>query len=71
MLTTIKGIFDHGAIVLSEPPPVHDKTEVFVTFLSGDEADHRKQRGEPGALKGLVTLPADFNEPLDDLRDYM
>ena len=70
MLTTIKGVFDHGTVVLSEPPPVQDRTEVFVTFLNGHGGGDR-QRGKPGALKGLVTIPEDFNEPLDDLRDYM
>ncbi len=24
----------------------------------------------PGGLKGRVSLPDDFNEPLDDLKDY-
>jgi len=24
----------------------------------------------PGGLKGKVSLPDDFNEPLDDLKDY-
>ena len=72
MLTTIKGIYDHGTIVLSEQPPVRDRTDVIVTFLVEEASDPSAgQRGEPGALKGLVTLPDDFNEPLEDLRDYM
>jgi hypothetical protein len=34
MLTTIKGYYDRGQIVLEEAPPVKTKTEVMVTFLT-------------------------------------
>jgi hypothetical protein len=71
MLTTIKGVFDHGTVILSEPPPVRERGDVLVTFLNGGDAGMGRQRGAPGALKGLVTLPEDFNEPLEDLREYM
>jgi len=36
MLNTIKGYYDHGQIVLEETPPVETKTEVMVTFLTGE-----------------------------------
>jgi len=34
MLTIIKGYYDKGKIVLEENPPVKNKTEVMVTFLT-------------------------------------
>ena len=73
MLTTIKGIYDHGQIILNEEAPVKTKTDVMVTFLPADE---NKSFGENqkiilGLLEGKIKLSDDFNEPLDDLKDYM
>lgn len=69
MLATIKGYYEKGQIFLAEEPPVLDKTEVFITFLS-EQKEVVKMR-VPGGLKGRVTLPDDFNEPLEDLKEYM
>ena len=71
MLTTIKGYYDHGKIILIEEPPVTGKTDVMVTFLTNEKKDSEKTRRAPGSLKGLVDIPDDFNEPLEDLKDYM
>jgi len=73
MLTTIKGVYDHGKIILNEKPPVEKKSDVIVTFLSGEqtEDEQKTKRGKPGALKGRLTIPDDFNEPLEDLKEYM
>ena len=71
MLTTIKGYYDEGMIILTEPPPVKTKTEVMVTFLTGDVNITRGIKRKLGGLEGQVTIPGDFNEPLDDLKDYM
>ena len=70
MLATIKGYYDHGQIILQEDAPVSDKTAVIVTFLI-DEAGQRDKKRVPGALKGKVSIPDDFDEPLADLKDYM
>jgi hypothetical protein len=71
MLTTIKGYYDHGQIILEETPPVKSKTEVMVTFLTNENNSAKPVRRKLGGLEGLVPLPDDFNEPLDDLKDYM
>lgn len=34
MLTTIKGYYEHGKIVLKEEAPVKEKMDVIVTFLT-------------------------------------
>jgi hypothetical protein len=70
-MLTIQGYYEHGKIILKEEPPVTGKTEVMVTFLTEDVNDNRKTKRVPGALKGRVSIPDDFNEPLDDLKDYM
>jgi hypothetical protein len=71
MLTTIKGYYDHGQIILEETPPVKNKTEVMVTFLTEDIKANSPVKRKLGGLEGKVNLPEDFNEPLDDLKDYM
>lgn len=68
MLTTIKGVYDHGKITLAEDPLIKTKADVMVTFLT-DEIKQGKRK--LGGLEGKVTIPADFNEPLEDLKDYM
>lgn len=73
MLTTIKGVYDHGKITLTEPPPNTTKADVMVTFLPTEEkiAQKEKQKIILGMLDGKIILPEDFNEPSDDLKDYM
>ncbi len=70
MLTAIKGYYEKGQIILKEDAPVLSKTDVIITFLTEDGVKANGKR-IPGGLKGKVSLPDDFNEPLDDLKDYM
>lgn len=70
MLTAIKGYYEQGQIFLTEEAPVSKKTEVIVTFLAeGQELPGKKRM--PGALEGRVTIPDNFNDPLEELGDYM
>lgn len=71
MLTTVKGYYEHGKVILQEEPPVTEKTEVIVTFLSNNNDFSNRAKREPGGLKGKVSLPDDFNDPIDDLEEYM
>lgn len=70
MLTAIEGYYENGAIVLKEEAPVKAKTDVIVTFLTEDRISTIGKR-IPGGLKGKIFIPDDFDEPLDDLKDYM
>ncbi|WP_426668575.1 DUF2281 domain-containing protein [Mucilaginibacter sp. McL0603] len=70
MLTAIKGYYEKGKIIMNEDAPVKSKTDVIITFLTKDDENTAGKR-IPGGLKGKVSLPDDFNEPLDDLKDYM
>ncbi len=70
MLAAIKGYYEKGKIIMNEKAPVQSKTEVMITFLTKDSEKTAGKR-TPGGLKGKVSLPDDFNEPLDDLKDYM
>jgi hypothetical protein len=71
MLTTIKGIYDNGQIILEEAAPTNEKVEVLVTFSEKVVKKELSDRAF-GSGKGMVTYMAeDFNDPLDDLKDYM
>ena len=69
MLATVKGYYEKGKITLKEKAPVQSKTEVIVTFLTDQEPPVSKRI--PGAFKGKISIPDDFNEPLDDLKEYV
>lgn len=65
MLTTIKGYYDHGQIILEEAPPVETKTEVMVTFLTEKSLINTPAKRKLGGLEGKEPLPDDFNGPLN------
>jgi len=69
VLTTIKGTYVNGHIVLDEMPPIQSKSKVVVTFL--EEISPIVQKRRLGSLKGKIGIPDNFNEPIDDLKDYM
>jgi hypothetical protein len=72
MLTTIKGIYDNGKITLTEEPPITTtKAEVIITFLPEQQNISAKPKRILGGLEGKIIVPDDFNEPLDDLKDYI
>ncbi|SDF01957.1 Protein of unknown function [Dyadobacter soli] len=69
MLTTIKGIYEDGKVTLMGTPPVQSRTEVTITFPEKVAKPLKKRQA--GALKGRIHMSDDFNEPLEDLKDYM
>ena len=72
MLTTIQGIYDNGKIILTEEPPEKEtKAEVLITFLPKKISESSEGKRKLGGLEGKVSIPDDFNEPLEDLKDYM
>ena len=72
MLTTIKGIYDNGKIILTEEPRDKTKAEVIVTFLKEEKRKSvSKNKSRLGGMEGLIRVPDNFDEPLDDLKDYM
>jgi Protein of unknown function (DUF2281) len=68
MLTSVRGIYENGSITLLERPLISNKTEVIVTFT--EEIKPIKKR-KLGGLEGKIHLSNDFDEPLDDLKEYM
>ncbi|WP_375434388.1 DUF2281 domain-containing protein [uncultured Hymenobacter sp.] len=62
------------------PPDLQQEVADFVAFVVqrrqaaaavfAQELAERRQQGF-GRFKGLIEVPDDFNEPLDDFKDYM
>jgi len=79
MYTAIKGIYENGVLRLLEPAPNIKKAEVVVTFLKDkEEKATTKKARKPGGLLRLqknsgkrFDIPKDFNDPIDDMKDYM
>ncbi|MEO6284442.1 MAG: DUF2281 domain-containing protein [Dyadobacter sp.] len=74
MLTTVRGTYENGRVILEEPLPT-PYAKVIVTVLEEEKPDEKKVPEKPrrqfGIMKGSITLPDDFNDPLDELSDYM
>lgn len=69
METLVKGIYENGKVTLIGSAPVQSRTEVIVTFP--DSAPKLLKKRQAGVLSGKVYMSDDFDEPLDDLKDYM
>lgn len=80
MTTSTKNIINK---LESLPESMVSEVEDFIDFLKAKYSknslkpieENKSIVKEPkslyGAAKGLFILPKDFNEPLDDLKDYM
>lgn len=72
MLTTLSGTYRDGTIILDESPLVDHDVPVLVTFLAEPTSLQPAPKGvRLGSWGGKYSLPDDFNEPLDDLGEYM
>lgn len=71
MLTTIEGVYENGRVILTENPPLRKKTKVLITFMEEVEPDESLKKRPLGTMKGTIKMSKDFNESLDDLKDYM
>ena len=69
MSQVIKGTYENGIITLDKKPDIKQKSKVLVTFLTEEKPENSKRK--LGGLEGKVNLPDDFNDPLEDLKDYM
>jgi len=70
--TMISGFYENGQIILDELPKTNKKVQVFVSFVEPLEIEGKtKGKRQFGTMKGSFIIPDDFNEPLDDLKEYM
>jgi len=71
MLTVIEGTYENGQVILDHKPKIENKTKVVVIFEEIEMPAASDKKRPFGISKGNITLSPDFNEPLDDLKDYM
>ena len=81
-MQAIKAIYDGVNFMPKQPIPIKGKYEVVITFIEPiDEDTDNSLRCliEPdttktpvlGRLNGLIEVPNDFDEPLDEMKEYM
>ncbi|MEO6452580.1 MAG: hypothetical protein ABIN97_00845 [Ginsengibacter sp.] len=70
MSVTIKGIFENGQIKLVEPAPTEEKVTVTVTFPE-IEKSLPKNEIKFGSLAGKISVPENFDDEMDELKEYM
>ncbi len=71
MLATVTGTYKNGQIILDEELPIKTNTaKVIVTVVEEIEKPEIPIR-TPGLMKGAFWISDDFNDPIDDLKDYM
>ena len=75
----IKAIYDGTSFKPTQPIPVKENYEVVITFIA-PVGKNTETAGEPtklprsavrGFLKGKVWMSDDFNEPLEEMKEYM
>jgi hypothetical protein len=74
MIKAIEGTYENGTLMLEETPPTAKKSKVVVLFMeetSFDSASNDRKGVRLGALAGQYSIPNNFNDPIDDLSDYM
>ena len=71
MHTVIEGVYENGKITLDHKPDVNVRTKVKVIFEEIEGAGPLPSKRPFGIAKGTIHLAADFDDPLDDLKDYM
>ncbi|MCZ2342221.1 MAG: DUF104 domain-containing protein [Bacteroidales bacterium] len=72
-MSIIHAIYENGVFRPTEPVdlPEHAEVEFELKMLDAEQPVTKHPR-RPGLLKGQVLYMApDFNEPLDDLQEYM
>jgi hypothetical protein len=60
--------------ITSLPANLQEEVQDFVAFLKTKAQKQQQpllQKRQFGAGKGLVTMSDDFDEPLDDFKEYM
>ena len=81
-MQTIKAIYDGVSFTPKQPIPINEKYEVVITFIKpivDDLENSLKLLLEPdmtkkpvlGRFDGLIEIPDNFKEPLDEMKDYM
>jgi hypothetical protein len=58
-------------VIFKETPPIKKKSKVLVTFVDDVETAPSLKKRPLGTMKGTIKMSDDFNDPIEDLKDYM
>ena len=78
-MQSIKAVYDGANFMLKQPVPVEGIYEVVITFVEplqkasvGAWPQKRTSRSDfIGLFEGKIRMADDFNEPIDDMKEYM
>jgi hypothetical protein len=74
MSVTIKAIFENGQVKLQEPAPTEENVPVIVTFPDEnkvvEEKHFQKNEIKFGSLAGKISVPENFDDELEELKEY-
>jgi len=78
-MQAIKAIYDGISFMPKQPIPVKGKYEVIITFVEpiNEDAINKNNSAKlpcstaKGLWKGKVWISDDFNEPLEEMKEYM
>ena len=75
-MNAIEAIYDGNSFKPMQPIPVEGNYRVIITFIEPvkndtDEKVKLPRSGLFGILKGKVWMSDDFNEPLEEMKEYM
>lgn len=73
MTTAVFGTYQNGQVTLDEALPITTKkAKVIVTVVEEFDNDETiKPKRQLGLLKGQIHTEDGFNDPIDDLKEYM
>lgn len=68
MAIAFQGTYQNGRIKLNNKPAFKTKQNVTILFEFDTEPATKRVFG---SLKGKISVPDNFDEPLEDLKEYM
>lgn len=57
--------------ILSLPPDLKKQVADFIDYLKSKSVHPRLQKRQIGCAKGLIRMSPDFDEPLEEFKEYV
>lgn len=70
MSVTIKAYYENGEVKLTEPAPTEENVPVTVIFPEPERL-LKKNEIRFGSLTGKISVPNNFDDEIEDLKEYM
>lgn len=70
MSVNINGYYENGKVKLTEPAPTEENVPVTVIFPEPAKS-LKKNEIKFGGLKGKISVPENFDDEIEELKEYM